>query len=199
MISSWQGIVIGVSVAAPVGPMAILCLRRSVMFGRSVGMATGMGIASAHALYSAFAVVALQGVATMLGTHSVAVRAVSATVLVGLGVRMACTSGSRERGQVRQLSPKSAYASAFGLGLANPLTVLSLASLLGSSDLSAVQTAPAAVVLVAGVFAGSSLWWLVVTRSAALFATRLTTRSLVTLNRIAGPTLVASAASIAFR
>ncbi len=199
MISSWQGVVIGVSVAAPVGPMAILCVRRSIMFGRSVGMATGIGMASAHALYSAVAMAGLQSVSAVLGTHSVVVRAASAVILVGLGIRLACASPSSEQGQLRQLRLGSAHASAFGLSLVNPLMVLSLASLIAASDLSAVQTAPSAVMLVAGVFAGSSLWWLVMTRSATLFTTRFTARTVTALNRIAGPSLVASAASIAFR
>lgn len=199
MISSWQGMVIGLSVAAPVGPMAILCVRRSVMFGRSVGLATGMGMASAHALYSAIAMTGLQGVSAMLGTHSVVVRVVSATIMVGLGVRIACASPTRERGQLHPMTPGAAYASAFGLSLANPLMVLSLVSLLASSDLSAVRTAPGAVMLVLGVFAGSSLWWLLMTRSATVLAARLTPRSLTSLNRLAGPSLVASAASIVLR
>lgn len=199
MISSWQGVVIGVSVAAPVGPMAILCVRRSIMFGRSVGMATGLGMASAHALYSAVAMAGLQNVSAILGTHSVVVRAASAVIMLGLGIRLACASPSTEQGQLRQVSPKSAYVSAFGLSLANPLMVLALASLLASSDLSAVQTVPSAVMVAAGVFTGSSLWWLVMTRSATLFATRFTARTVTALNRLAGPSLMASAASIAFR
>lgn len=199
MISSWQGIVIGVSVAAPIGPMAILCVRRSVMFGHSVGLATGMGMASAHALYSAIAMAGLQSVSAILGTHSVAVRVVSATIMVGLGIRMACASPTGGHRQLRRLTPGSAYASAFGLSLANPLMVLSLVSLLASSDLSAVQTAPGAVMLVGGVFAGSSLWWLLLTRSATVFAARLTTRTLTAVNRLAGPSLVATAASIVLR
>ena len=199
MISSWQGIVIGVSVAAPIGPMAILCVRRSVMFGRSVGLATGMGMASAHALYSAIAMTGLQSLSAVLGTHGVVVRVVSATVMVGLGIRIACASPTREHGQLRQMTPGSAYASALGLSLANPLMVLSLVSLLASADLSAVRTAPGAVMLVLGVFAGSSLWWLLMTRSATVLAARLTTRSLTALNRLAGPSLVASAATIVLR
>ena len=169
------------------------------MFGRSVGLATGMGMASAHALYSAIAMTGLQGVSAMLGTHSVVVRVVSATIMVGLGIRIACASPTREHGQLQPMTPGSAYASAFGLSLANPLMVLSLVSLLASSDLSAVRTAPGAVMLVVGVFAGSSLWWLLVTRSATVLAARLTTCSLTALNRLAGPSLVASAASIVLR
>lgn len=199
VISSWQGVIIGVSVAAPVGPMAILCLRRSIMFGRSVGMATGMGMASAHALYSAVAMAGLHSVSAIMGTHSVVVRAASAVIMVGLGIRLAFASPSSEQGQLRQLSLGSAYASAFGLSLANPLMVLSLASLLATSDLSTVQTAPSVVMLVTGVFAGSSLWWLVMTRSATLFATHLMTRTITGLNRLTGPSLVAIAASITFR
>ncbi len=199
MTASWQGILIGVSVAAPVGPMAILCLRRSVMFGRSVGLASGMGVASAHALYSALAIFGLQGLSMLVSEHTAVVRVASAVAVGALGVRVACASPSTEQGQSRQLKPGSAYASAFGLGLTNPLTILSLASLFAGLDLTAAQGAPRAILLVLGVFAGSSLWWLVMTRSASALARRFTVRMLSRLNRLAGPCLVAVGASIALR
>ncbi len=199
MISSWQGIVIGVSIAAPIGPMAILCLRRCFIFGRSVGLATGMGVASAHLLYSAVAVVGLQSVSTLLNAHSGVVRAAGAAVMIGLGVRTAWASPSSEPGQLCRPTTRAAYLSALGLCLANPLTVLSLAGLFAGLDPTAAEGAPRAVTLVLGVFAGSSLWWLVLTRSAAAIAKRFTGHTLGALNRVSGPSLMAMGASIAFR
>lgn len=115
MPASWQGIVIGVSVAAPVGPMAILCLRRSMMFGRSVGLASGMGVASAHALYSALAIFGLHGLSTLLSERDAVVQAVTAAVVVGLGVRIACGAPSGDRAQLPQMTTGSPYASALGM------------------------------------------------------------------------------------
>lgn len=199
MISSWQGLVIGVSVAAPVGPMAILCLRRSIMFGRSVGFATGMGVASAHALYAAVAMVGLQAVSTLLGEHKSFVRLASAVVVTGLGVRIACASPSSDHGDRPALTRRSAYASAVGLCMANPLTILSIASLFAGLDPTAAHGPPGAIMLVLGVFAGSSLWWLLMTRSASVFAGRFTAGTLSAFNRLAGSSLVALGASIALR
>lgn len=148
MTASWQGIVIGMSVAAPVGPMAILCLRRSMLFGRSIGLASGMGVASAHAVYSALAIVGLLGLSTLLSEHDAVVQAASAILVVALGVRTACASPSSEAGRLSRQTTGSAYASAFGLGLTNPLTILSLASLFAGLDLTAAHGAPRAIMLV---------------------------------------------------
>ncbi len=199
MISSWQGVVIGVSIAAPIGPMAILCLRRSFIFGRTVGLATGMGVASAHLLYSVVAVIGLQSVSTLLNGHSGVVRAAGAAVMIGLGVRTAWASPSSEPGQSCRPTTRAAYLSALGLCLANPLTVLSLAGLFAGLDPTAAEGAPRAVTLVLGVFAGSSLWWLLLTRSAAAIAKRFTGHTLGALNRVSGPSLMAAGVSIAFR
>src|SRR5215213_2887820 len=119
---------VGVSVAAPVGPMAILCLRRSMVFGRSVGLATGLGVASAHALYSALALVGVHGLLTATDRRT-AMQTVGGLVLVGLGARMATVAAPVGREGLRPMSTRAAYASAIGLCLANPLTVVSLAGL----------------------------------------------------------------------
>ena len=87
MISTWQGVVIGLTVAAPIGPMGILCIRRSVTFGRSLGLATGLGTASAHAIYGLVAFAGVRGLCAAVIDHGSALRHVSGLLIVALGVR----------------------------------------------------------------------------------------------------------------
>ena len=197
MVGGWQGMVIGVSVAAPVGPMAVLCVRRSVLFGRAVGLATGLGVASAHALYSAVAMLGLGGVSDALAAHGPAVRAAGAVIVAGIGLRMACARPPVLTGEGGRLTRRAAYGTAFGLCLANPLTVVSLAGLFAGLDPVSASGGLRAPLLVLGVFVGSSLWWLVLTGSAGVVGRGLTTARLRRFNRGAGACLVVLAGLIA--
>ena len=196
MNRSWEGVLVGLSVAAPVGPMALLCLRRSIVLGGGIGLATGFGVASAHALYSALAVAGVHGVQTVLSDHAPVVHHVSGLVLVGLGARMVVRSRPNDRSDLRPLSAGAAYASAVALCLANPLTVVSLAGLLAGLRLASGSPGEDTALLVGGVFVGSSLWWLFVTCAAALLAARLSSRTVGWLNLTSGIGVVAMGASI---
>ncbi len=199
MVARWQGVVVGLSVAAPVGPMAVLCIGRSLAFGRSVGLATGAGAASVHALYTALAIVGVKGLAARLDAHATAVHLVSGLVLVALGVRMALRVSLRVTAERRGMSKRTAYVSAVGLCLANPLTVVSLASLLAGLRLTGSALAGDAAWLVAGVFAGSLLWWLLMTGCVASLARRLSDRGVGRSQRVSGLCVVAMGAAILCR
>ena len=190
MISTWQGVVIGLTVAAPIGPMGILCIRRSVTFGRSLGLATGLGTASAHAIYGLVAFAGVRGLCAAVIDHGSALRHVSGLLIVALGVRIACTPSRRDRRALRKQSWSAAYVSAVALCLANPLTLVSFAGLLGGTDLTggaSVDVRP----LVLGIFAGSSLWWLLVSSMAGTLAGRIDNGRMSWLNRATGTFLVA--------
>ncbi len=196
MRRSWEGVLVGLSVAAPVGPMALLCLRRSIRLGGGIGLATGFGVASAHALYSALAVAGVHGVQTALSDHALVVQHVSGLLLIGLGVRMVVRSRPNDPSDLRPLSARAAYASAVALCLANPLTVVSLAGLLAGPHLTSGGPGEDTALLVGGVFVGSSLWWLFVTCAAALLAARLNSRTVRWLNLTSGIGVAAMGASI---
>lgn len=120
--------------------------------------------------------------------------------MIGLGVRTAwAASPSSDPGHLRRPTTRAAYLSALGQCLANPLTILSLAGLFAGLDPTAAEGAPRAVTLVLGIFAGSALWWLLMTRAAAALAKRFTGHTLGALNRLSGPSLMAVGASIALR
>ena len=199
MVARWQGVVVGLSVAAPVGPMAVLCIRRSLAFGRPVGLATGAGAASVHALYTALAILGVKGLVTRLDDHATAVHLVSGLVLVALGVRMALRVSLRVTAERGGMSKRTAYVSAVGLCLANPLTVVSLASLLAGLRLTGSALAGDVVSLVAGVFVGSLMWWLLMTGLVASLARRLSDRGVGWSQRVSGLWVTAMGVAILCR
>ena len=182
-----RGLVLGVSIAAPVGPMGLLCMRRTLAGGFAAGLISGLGVATADALYGALAAFGLTLVTSLLLGQQVWLRIVGGLFLCYLGLRTLrsrpvdralTTSGSGLAGQ---------YMSTFALTLTNPATILSFAAIfagvgLGSGD----GGHAAAALLVLGVFLGSSLWWLILASGIATMRGRLTLGALRWANVLSG-------------
>ncbi len=118
------GAVIGLSVAAPPGPNAMVCISRTLAGGRSAGFRCGLGAASAHAVYATVAVLGAGRASGVLAAGHDAIGVVGGLVLVGLGVRLGLAPTSR----AVPPSPTRAYALTLLVGLANPLTLLYFAA-----------------------------------------------------------------------
>jgi putative LysE/RhtB family amino acid efflux pump len=187
-----QGVVIGLSVAAPPGPNAALCMNRTLAGGRQAGLGSGLGAASAHAVYAIAAVVGVGRASSILASGAGPARFGGGLVLVGLGLRLGL-AGPRPRPG----SPAGAYAVTFAVGLANPLTLLYFAAALA---LGAVPVSAGPLVVV-GVFAGSAAWWAVLVQVVTTVGHRLDERRMVWANRmvavvIAGFGVVAAASAL---
>ena len=168
-----RGLAIGLAIAAPVGPIGVLCIRRSLTDGRAVGFATGLGAATADAFYAALAALGLTALGQAMSDHADWIRLVGGLALCYLGVRTlrAAPVGLQETARGRaQLA--GAYATTVGLTLANPATILSFVAVF--AGLGAAQgEGAAALLLVFGVFLGSALWWLFLSNGAGLLRSRL--------------------------
>src|SRR5687768_14230986 len=174
-----RGLLIGLAIAAPVGPIGVLCIRRSLVDGRAVGFATGLGAATADALYALVAALGLTAVGRALSEQAVWIRLVGGLALCYLGVKtlraVPSVVGEVRAGHVRLVR---AYATTVGLTMANPATILSFAAVfagLGAGPESAAEGSGwAAMALVVGVFLGSALWWLILSNGAGLVGRRAT-------------------------
>lgn len=182
-----QGLVVGFSVAAPVGPIGVLCIRRTLAEGRYAGFISGLGAATADAIYGCIAGFGLTFLSSFLVDQQVWIRLIGGLILCYLGVRafFAAPAGQTEAGRGRGLA--GAYGSTFLLTLTNPMTILSFAAIfagLGAGE--AQRDHGAAMVLVLGVFVGSVLWWFTLSGIASLFRERFDVRALRWVNRISG-------------
>jgi threonine/homoserine/homoserine lactone efflux protein len=183
-----RGLIIGLSIAAPVGPIGVLCIRRTLADGRAIGFASGLGAATADAVYGAVAAFGLSLVTNALVEQRVWLQAGGGVFLCYLGVRtwMAMphvASGGPADG--RGLA--AAWASTFALTLTNPMTIISFAAIFAGLGLGRrVGGYGAAPVMVLGVFLGSALWWLILSVGVGLFRSALTPDRLRWVNRCAG-------------
>ncbi len=182
-----KGIALGFSIAAPVGPIGVLCIRRTLASGRVAGLVSGLGAATADAFYGSIAGFGLTLISEFLVSQQTWLRLLGGAFLVYLGIR---TFASRPA-QVATASGSDGlagnYASTLFLTLTNPMTIISFAAIFaglgvvtGSGDYSAAAT------LVAGVFLGSAAWWLVLSGGVSFFRARFTPAGLIWVNRLSG-------------
>jgi threonine/homoserine/homoserine lactone efflux protein len=182
-----EGIIIGFAIAAPVGPIGVLCIRRTLADGRISGFASGLGAATADAVYGAVAALGLTFVADFLMDGEAWLRLVGGAFLLFLGVRTFLARPAERAAPAGRSGLPGAYASTFILTLTNPTTILSFAAIfagLGAGD--ANGNALPTMLLVLGVFSGSALWWFVLSGAASLFRARLSSRGLRWVNRVSG-------------
>jgi threonine/homoserine/homoserine lactone efflux protein len=187
-----EGIVIGFAIAAPVGPIGVLCIRRTLADGRASGFISGLGAATADAVYGSVAALGLTFVTNLLVGGESWLRLVGGAFLVLLGVRTFLVRPAEWAAPARRSGLPGAYASTFLLTLTNPTTILSFAAIfagLGAGDASGDVLS--AMLLVSGVFLGSAVWWFVLSAAVGLFRAKLSVRELRWVNRVSGAVIAA--------
>ncbi|MHB0858055.1 MAG: LysE family translocator [Anaerolineae bacterium] len=193
-----QGILLGFSIAAPVGPIGILCIRRTLSQGRVAGLVSGLGAATADACYGSIAGFGLGFLSTLLVEASPWLNLIGGLFLCFLGITTFLARPATPQDlPASTLSLGSAYFSTLLLTLSNPMTILSFAAIyagMGAITPTAghgQSVPPSSVTLVAGVFVGSALWWLGLSAIVDLVRQRFSTYWLRWTNQISGLILLA--------
>lgn len=191
----WRGIILGLSIAAPVGPIGILCIRRTLTGGWATGFLSGLGAATADGIYGCIAAFGLTVVSTLLLEQVFWIRLLGGLFLCYLGITTFLTQPAPPDAVAVPSGPISllgSYASTVLLTLTSPATILAFIAIFAGLGL--VETDGsygAAGLLVAGVFIGSALWWLILSSGTNLFRARFNPAGLRWLNRFSGVILVA--------
>ena len=181
-----QGLVIGFSIAAPVGPIGVLCIRRSITDGPRIGLLTGLGAASADAVYGAIAAFGLTAVSGLLIKHRFLLGLIGGLFLCYLGIRTFLAKPREQSETPPRVGGLMAFGATFALTLTNPMTILSFAAVFAGLGVGAAPNYRAAALLVAGVFVGSALWWLLLSNSVGLLRARITPAWMHWINRGSG-------------
>ena len=189
-----KGLIIGFVIAAPVGPIGVLCARRTLMHGRRAGFYSGMGAATADAIYGFIAAFGLTFISAFLIDHQFSLRLIGGGLLFYLGVKAFIARPVKKTDLPRSARHYAGlYTSTFFLTLTNPMTILSFAAVFAGFGLAGTMgSVLSAAVLIVGVFLGSGLWWLFLVGLFSIYRKRFQTHQLVWINRITGTIIIAS-------
>ena len=187
-----KGLVVGLVIAAPVGPVGVLCVRRTLAYGPAVGLLSGLGAAAADAFYGFVAAFGVTFVSDFLIGHGVAFRLVGGVILLGLAIKTFRAAPAHESGPPQATTLVSALGSTFVLTLTNPITIMAFAAIFAGLGLAGASAGYAAAsVLVLGVFLGSAVWWLGLSGAVGVFRASIEPNSLRWVNRISAALIAA--------
>jgi len=182
-----KGVIIGFSIAAPVGPIGVLCIRRTLAKGRTSGLVSGLGAATADAIYGCIAGFGLTFISNFLISQQVWLHLIGGMFLCYLGLKTFLSRPTEQAASAKGNSLVGAYASTFFLTLTNPITIFCFAAIFAGLGLGSVtRHYGSAAALTLGVFIGSAVWWFILSSSVSMFRTKLNPRGLSWVNKISG-------------
>ena len=191
MAATWvKGLILGFSIAAPLGPIGLLCMRRTLAQGWVYGLLSGLGAASADALYGSLAAFGLAAFLQRYPAVQTWMHLLGGAFIIFLGLQIALKPALETESETGVISTKKlgrAYGTTFLLTLSNPITVFAFLGMFAGAG---VENTGGAGLLVAGVFCGSMLWWTILTMLTHWFGRRLGKNVLLWVNRLAGAAIM---------
>jgi len=187
-----KGIVIGFAMAVPIGPIGIICIRKTLTEGRMRGMIIGLGAATADMLYGSIAAFGLTIISDTLLSQRVWIRLAGGALLLYLGVRTFRARPKDPKIEIQSSGLLRSYFTTIFLTLTNPLTVFTFLAVFAALGLGNGLSLLSSSVLVAGVFAGSFLWFLSLSSGAIFFRKKLDLVGMTWVNKIAGILIIIS-------
>lgn len=188
-----EGVFIGLALAAPVGPVGILCIRRALAQGRLAAFAAGLGAAFADTFYGAVAALGLTFIAHFLTDHTFLLRLVGGSFMLILGLHIYRQPVRFTETPPRAMGLAKDFVSTFLITLSNPATILAAMGIfaaIGALSHEMYQDSPQPGLAIIGVFVGSSLWWAFLSFTANAFKSRFTPAWIGRLNHISGIALM---------
>jgi len=181
-----RGYLLGLTIAAAVGPISLLCIRRTLAEGRVVGLVSGLGVATADATYGAVAAFGLTAITGLLVDWHRALGIVGGLFLLYLAWTTArAVPGEAATTTTRRGGLLGAFLSTLGLTLTNPMTILSFGALFVGLGITGGDAA-GATLLTLGVWLGSATWWVILTTVVGAFRSRITPGGLRRVNIVSG-------------
>jgi threonine/homoserine/homoserine lactone efflux protein len=184
-----ESAVMGFAIAAPVGPIGVLCIRRTLANGIPHGIASGFGAATADAAYSSLVAFGLTAITALILKAGTLLSLVGGTFLLYLGITTLRSTISVSEDDAEPSPRKGllySYASTLALTITNPLTIMVFIGIFAGLGNTVIAEGGRAGLIVLGVFLGSTTWWLVLSLGIGILRTRITPGILVWVNRVSG-------------
>jgi threonine/homoserine/homoserine lactone efflux protein len=186
-----KGLAIGYAMAVPPGPAGVLCIRKTLASGRRDGMSIGLGAATADMMLASVAAFGVAFVSDLIVREQLWLRIGGGTLLFALGIRLFLVQQKDPVVPFLEKTWIGSYVSVILLGLTNPMTVFSFFAVFAIFGLGQSMTLLNGCVVVSGIFAGSSLWFLTLSYLATSFRGRLESGGFQWVNRFAAFLIIA--------
>ncbi len=190
MLLFGKSLLLGLAIAAPLGPIGTLCINRTLEHGFWAGMMGGLGTAMADALYAALAALGFAAFAALLAVIDAPLRVVGGLFMIWLGWTSLQPRPPVEAARLDTRNLVGTVAATFALTMANPATIISFAAIFAGLGLGSAGGDGGAFVVVAGVFLGSLAWWLALSGGVAMIRQRLPAGFAKWVSRISGVVLI---------
>ena len=188
-----KGILIGISVSAPLGPIGVLCIQRTLNKGFKSGLISGIGAASADIIYAIIAGFSITFISDFLIENQNYIRIIGGMFLIFIGAKIFTSNPAK---QIRKLRTKGNnyykdYITSFLVTVSNPITILAFGAIFASFNMveKGSGTFPI-IILVVTVFSGAILWWLSLISIVTIFKSRIRLRNLLWINRVTGVLII---------
>ena len=181
-----RGVACGVIIAAPVGPVNVLCIQRTIFKGWRSGLLSGFGSALADTIYGSFAAFSISFVIAFLVREEFRIRFYGGLLLIAIGAWSLLRRPRALGAQVARPMGHSEYVTTFLLTLTNPTTVLSFLAVLAALRLGEQRSVLLTLVVVLGIFCGAMLWWCILTGVVYRFRDKFSDRALKWVDRAGG-------------
>lgn len=182
-----KGCLIGFSIAMPVGPIGLLCMRNTLTYGMTCGMICGLGAACADTIYGALAGFGITSVSVFLNNHREMLQLMGAMFLCYLGVTTILSKPKKQTMNIISGSTMRMFLSTFFLTLTNPLTLFSFAGVFAGLGIgNEGANVNDAMMTTTGVFVGSATWWFILTGICKYFKRKINTKITKWLNHLSG-------------
>ncbi len=195
-----KGISTGIAVSAPLGPIGVLCIQRTMNKGFMSGFISGMGAAAADIVYAVIAGFSITLIKDFLEANQMPIRIIAGFFLIFVGVKIFMSNPAK---QIRKLRAKgnryfTDFATSFLVTVSNPITILAFGALFtGFNTVEQGTDTIVIIALIASVFIGALLWWLCLIAIVSIVRRKIRLRNLLWINRITGALIVVFAVVVA--
>lgn len=182
-----KGIIVGLAVSIPVGPIGIICIRKTIQEGRLAGFISGIGAALADTCYGVVAALGVSAISSFLITQAFWLKLLGGSFLLILGIKLFFTKVGESSTTKVNKGYFHNFFTTFLLTITNPTTVIAFLAIFAAIGLGDTHnTLNSSTYLVMGVFFGSASWWLILSSTVNLFQSKFTPKRMVGLNRLSG-------------
>lgn len=192
-----KGLLIGFLIAAPVGPVGILCIRAASIGRYGVSLATGLGAALADTFYAAVAAFSLVTITNFISRHDFSLKLFGGVLISWVGYYIFKTPPQKHPLEGKKETGLQGFTSAFLVTLSNPVVLLIFAAAFATLGISPIEDSwDQGIILITGVCLGASIWWIILSTVILLIHHKLSSQHLLWINRLSGLIVIGFGASI---